>query len=292
MWKLPSSIHSTAFLICMQMHYPTSCRIHIWLPGITWCFEFDLYVNGWLIKRPFFAGFVTTIAGGSNKTGHSDGQGLEATFSNDFAVTYVRNCCCLLVADHGNRMVRQIQLPQVDGHCPGVIPKAPRQNILGGKARDSTLSLNLTNAWFVVPYMHCGDFTPSDDLISVSSNKVSKSLSRIYAFPFYNWLTIKPLQSVTLCVHIVDFAFLLSLVNSFPLYLDSWNDFLWIRHLISRNERRAWSSSKFPHSILGSKLYILSYRNSDACIKVPLIPSPMEHLHLRSLICYMISSFT
>jgi hypothetical protein len=98
------------------------------------------------IRKLSKTGFVTTIAGGSNKTGHTDGKGQEASFSNDFAVTYVRNCCCLLVADHGNRMVRQIQLPQVDGHCPGVIPKAPRRNILGGKARDSIVSLNLTNA--------------------------------------------------------------------------------------------------------------------------------------------------
>lgn len=142
-----------------------------------------MYVNNWLIMRPFLAGFVTTIAGGSNKTGHTDGKGQEATFSNDFAVTYVRSCCCLLVADHGNRMVRQIQLPQVDGHCPRVIPKAPRRNILGGKARDSVVSLNLTNAWFEVPYMHCGDLTPSDDFISLSRNKVWKFFSKDPCIP-------------------------------------------------------------------------------------------------------------
>ena len=38
-------------------------------------------------------------------------------------------------------------------------------------------------------------------------------------------------------------------------------------HLISKNERQAWSSGKAPHSILGSKLYMFSYRNFDACIK-------------------------
>ncbi|CAM6031061.1 unnamed protein product [Sphagnum balticum] len=62
---------------------------------------------------------VTTIAGGSNMTGRRDGEGKEASFSNDFDVIYMRSSCCLLIADRGNRMIREIQLPRVGGSCPG-----------------------------------------------------------------------------------------------------------------------------------------------------------------------------
>ncbi|CAM6057495.1 unnamed protein product [Sphagnum tenellum] len=62
---------------------------------------------------------VTTIAGGSNMTGRRDGEGKEASFSNDFDVIYMRSSCCLLIADRGNRMISEIQLPRVGGSCPG-----------------------------------------------------------------------------------------------------------------------------------------------------------------------------
>ncbi len=62
---------------------------------------------------------MTTIAGGSNMTGRRDGEGKEAFFSNDFDVIYMRSSCCLLIADRGNRMIREIQLPRVGGSCPG-----------------------------------------------------------------------------------------------------------------------------------------------------------------------------
>lgn len=71
------------------------------------------------------AGVVTTIAGGSNRTGHNDGEGSEVTFSNDFDVTYLRSTCTLVIADRGNRMIREIQLPQFIGRCSGASPNSP-----------------------------------------------------------------------------------------------------------------------------------------------------------------------
>lgn len=62
-------------------------------------------------------GFVTTIAGGMNRTGHNDGEGRVVTFSNDFGVTYLRKNCTLLIVDRGNRMVRAMKLPHLVGRC-------------------------------------------------------------------------------------------------------------------------------------------------------------------------------
>ncbi|XP_021613892.2 uncharacterized protein LOC110615945 isoform X1 [Manihot esculenta] len=54
---------------------------------------------------------VTTIAGGySEGTGHQDGPAQNATFSNDFEVSFVPEICALLISDHGNQLVRQIDL--------------------------------------------------------------------------------------------------------------------------------------------------------------------------------------
>ncbi|KAG8653980.1 uncharacterized protein LOC110615805 isoform X2 [Manihot esculenta] len=54
---------------------------------------------------------VTTIAGGySEGTGHQDGPAQNATFSNDFEVSFVPEICVLLISDHGNQLVRQIDL--------------------------------------------------------------------------------------------------------------------------------------------------------------------------------------
>jgi hypothetical protein len=52
-----------------------------------------------LRKVSIDTGDVTTIAGGSNMTGRRDGEGKEASFSNDFDVIYMRSSCCLLIAD-------------------------------------------------------------------------------------------------------------------------------------------------------------------------------------------------
>ncbi|CAL1413637.1 unnamed protein product [Linum trigynum] len=58
---------------------------------------------------------VTTIAGGySNKIGNKDGPAQNATFSNDFELVFVAQQCALLVADHGNQLVRQITLKSED----------------------------------------------------------------------------------------------------------------------------------------------------------------------------------
>lgn len=60
---------------------------------------------------------VTTIAGGytyADKPGHKDGPAQNATFSADFEVAFVAEECALLVSDHGNQLVRQINLKADD----------------------------------------------------------------------------------------------------------------------------------------------------------------------------------
>ena len=60
-------------------------------------------------------GYTTTVAGGlSSGPGHRDGLAQNATFSADFELVYVPKICALLVADRGNRMVRQINLKPED----------------------------------------------------------------------------------------------------------------------------------------------------------------------------------
>ncbi|KAK8451111.1 hypothetical protein SEVIR_6G150100v4 [Setaria viridis] len=60
-------------------------------------------------------GYTTTIAGGlSSGPGHRDGPAQNATFSPDFELAYVPKICALLVADRGNRMIRQINLKPED----------------------------------------------------------------------------------------------------------------------------------------------------------------------------------
>ncbi|CAF2161622.1 BnaA07g09760D [Brassica napus] len=63
----------------------------------------------------FCVGYVTTIAGGiSNEFGHRDGPSHNATFSSDFEITFVPQRCCLLVSDHGNELILQINLKEED----------------------------------------------------------------------------------------------------------------------------------------------------------------------------------
>jgi hypothetical protein len=58
---------------------------------------------------------VTTIAGGnSKKPGRQDGPAQNASFSVDFQLTFVPGICALLVSDHGNQLVRQINLKAED----------------------------------------------------------------------------------------------------------------------------------------------------------------------------------
>lgn len=61
---------------------------------------------------------VTTIAGGySQKTGHTDGPAQNASFSDDFELTFAPQICALLISDHGSKVIRQIILKQDD--CAG-----------------------------------------------------------------------------------------------------------------------------------------------------------------------------
>ncbi|KAK6139236.1 hypothetical protein DH2020_027021 [Rehmannia glutinosa] len=58
---------------------------------------------------------VTTIAGGSSqKAGRKDGPGRDASFSDDFELTFIPQRCALMISDHGNRLVRQINLKAED----------------------------------------------------------------------------------------------------------------------------------------------------------------------------------
>ncbi|CAN6477574.1 unnamed protein product [Victoria cruziana] len=61
---------------------------------------------------------VTTIAGGyagrSGKSGHADGPGQNATFSNDFELIFVRRICALMISDRANDLIRQINLRSED----------------------------------------------------------------------------------------------------------------------------------------------------------------------------------
>lgn len=58
---------------------------------------------------------VTTIAGGSlRKAGYVDGPAQQAQFSDDFELTFVPGMCALLISDHGNNRIRQIDLKRDD----------------------------------------------------------------------------------------------------------------------------------------------------------------------------------
>ncbi|XP_071706472.1 uncharacterized protein [Rutidosis leptorrhynchoides] len=58
---------------------------------------------------------VSTIAGGNvQKTGKADGPAQDATFSDDFELTFDSQRCALLIVDHGNRLIRQLDLKPED----------------------------------------------------------------------------------------------------------------------------------------------------------------------------------
>lgn len=60
---------------------------------------------------------VTTIAGGySKKPGRGDGPAQSASFSDDFELAFVPEICALLISDHGNQLLRQINLKTEDCH--------------------------------------------------------------------------------------------------------------------------------------------------------------------------------
>ncbi|KAM3371554.1 hypothetical protein ACQJBY_018785 [Aegilops geniculata] len=67
------------------------------------------------VRKVAPSGYTTTIAGGySAGTGHRDEPAQNATFSPDFELTYIPKICALLVADRGNRLIRQIKLKPED----------------------------------------------------------------------------------------------------------------------------------------------------------------------------------
>ena len=57
---------------------------------------------------------VTTIAGGSKTEGKADGPGQNASFSTDFELAFSPERCALMICDHGNKLVRQINLKSQD----------------------------------------------------------------------------------------------------------------------------------------------------------------------------------
>ncbi|GFY88308.1 NHL domain-containing protein [Actinidia rufa] len=57
---------------------------------------------------------VTTIAGGSKTEGKTDGPGQNASFSTDFELAFSPERCALMICDHGNKLVRQINLKSQD----------------------------------------------------------------------------------------------------------------------------------------------------------------------------------
>ncbi|KAI3795997.1 hypothetical protein L1987_38658 [Smallanthus sonchifolius] len=58
---------------------------------------------------------VTTIAGGNiRKTGKTDGPAQNASFSDDFELAFDSQRCALLISDHGNRLIRLLDLKAED----------------------------------------------------------------------------------------------------------------------------------------------------------------------------------
>ncbi|XP_055810267.1 uncharacterized protein LOC129880317 [Solanum dulcamara] len=81
---------------------------------------------------------VTTIAGGYSKTeGRADGPGLNASFSNDYELSFTPKRCTLMISDHGTNLVREIQLKAED--C----------------SRDSHSDLRAVSTWFLTVGIPC-----------------------------------------------------------------------------------------------------------------------------------------
>ena len=67
-----------------------------------------------LLSFSGFLGVTSTIVGNYSRTGRQDGPGETATFSGDFEVLFVPQLCALLISDHGNQRLRQVELKQED----------------------------------------------------------------------------------------------------------------------------------------------------------------------------------
>lgn len=85
-------------------------------------FAFDVRGNVYVADsfnnaiRKISAKGVTTIAGGgsSKKSSTKDEPALNASFSNDFYLTFIPGLCALLVSDHMHQLIRQINLKEED----------------------------------------------------------------------------------------------------------------------------------------------------------------------------------
>ncbi|ESR51679.1 hypothetical protein CICLE_v10031709mg [Citrus x clementina] len=83
---------------------------------------------------------VTTIAGGgSKKEGRADGPAQNASFSNDFELTFVPHICALLISDRGSQLIRQINLKPED--C--------------SKSSQSGSALGAVSVWVLVSVLSC-----------------------------------------------------------------------------------------------------------------------------------------
>ncbi|KAJ6290744.1 hypothetical protein OIU78_026485 [Salix suchowensis] len=67
-----------------------------------------------VVRKISSSGMTTTIVGNYSQTGRQDGPGKTATFSSDFEVLFVPQLCALLISDHGNQLLRQVDLKQED----------------------------------------------------------------------------------------------------------------------------------------------------------------------------------
>ncbi|KAG6777384.1 hypothetical protein POTOM_017205 [Populus tomentosa] len=66
------------------------------------------------VRKISNSGVTSTIVGNYSQTGRQDGPGKTATFSSDFEVLFVPQMCALLISDHGNQLLRQIDLKPED----------------------------------------------------------------------------------------------------------------------------------------------------------------------------------
>lgn len=58
---------------------------------------------------------VTTVGGGYSQTpGHADGPTRNASFSYDFELNFIPGSCALIISDHGNKLICQINLKAED----------------------------------------------------------------------------------------------------------------------------------------------------------------------------------
>ncbi|XP_024989031.1 uncharacterized protein LOC112523595 isoform X2 [Cynara cardunculus var. scolymus] len=106
---------------------------------------------------------VTTIAGGYvRKTGKADGPAQNASFSDDFELAFDPQRCTLLISDHGNRLVRQLDLKAED--CAGSSSGSGLGSTTAwGIGMGVACLIGLIIGFAIRPYVlpHTGSFRPS-----------------------------------------------------------------------------------------------------------------------------------